>query len=630
MRATPAVPPEDTESLLAKGAQALHVDGDLRAAREFFDTAYRRAEEDDQAEAMAAAVVGLSGLWVQEQRTAAGVEVLLARLRRTLTRCRPGSLAALRVRVRLAGEHDYPIGAHEGMVRMLGEARRSDDPVACAEALSLAHHCVLGPEHGALRRDLAAELLGQSSRSGRRGDLLMGLLWQVADLFLAGDPHAERRLGCLRRELARRDHLAVRFVASAFEVMLAIRAGRFAEAEALASACAARGTAAGDVDATGWFGAQLMAIRWYQGRLPELAALIDEVARSDTLSPNDNSFFAALAVASALAGDFRAAAGAVAKLGDLDDLPRSSIWLVTVSSAAEAAFLLGDTDLAATTYRLLRPFAGLPVMASLGVACFGSAHHPLGVAALTTGDLDAAVAHFRAAVERNLAIGHWPAVVLSRLRYAQALTLRALPSDVLLARQHHDAALEEAAAMGMAVPDESRKPRPAVSCVRQDNWWRVELGRRVAVVDHCVGMAHLATLTANPGVEVPAVALIGSPGTERLAEGSRQPVLDSTALHQYRRRLARLKAELAAWDPDGEPADVRAEHDWLLAELHHGSGLGGRARPFADGGERARVAAGKAIRRALARISAADPAIGTHLRGTVHTGVRCSYRPAST
>jgi hypothetical protein len=65
-----------------------------------------------------------------------------------------------------------------------------------------------------------------------------------------------------------------------------------------------------------------------------------------------------------------------------------------------------------------------------------------------------------------------------------------------MARQHHDTALEEAAAMGMAVPDEGRNPRPAVSCVRQDDRWRVELGGRVAVVDHCVGMAHLATLTA--------------------------------------------------------------------------------------------------------------------------------------
>jgi hypothetical protein len=36
---------------------------------------------------------------------------------------------------------------------------------------------------------------------------------------------------------------------------------------------------------------------------------------------------------------------------------------------------------------------------------------------------------------------------------------------------------------------------------------------------------------------------------------------------------------------------------------------------------------GKAIRRALARITEADPVIGEHLRQAVHTGVRCSYWP---
>ena len=48
---------------------------------------------------------------------------------------------------------------------------------------------------------------------------------------------------------------------------------------------------------------------------------------------------------------------------------------------------------------------------------------------------------------------------------------------------------------------------------------------------------------------------------------------------------------------------------------------------FPDQGERARVAVGKAIRRALARITETDPILGEHLRQTVHTGVRCSYWP---
>ena len=57
------------------------------------------------------------------------------------------------------------------------------------------------------------------------------------------------------------------------------------------------------------------------------------------------------------------------------------------------------------------------------------------------------------------------------------------------------------------------------------------------------------------------------------------------------------------------------------------AGLGGRTRAFPDQPERARVAVGKAIRRALVKIAEADAVIGEHLRQTVHTGVRCSYWP---
>jgi hypothetical protein len=49
----------------------------------------------------------------------------------------------------------------------------------------------------------------------------------------------------------------------------------------------------------------------------------------------------------------------------------------------------------------------------------------------------------------------------------------------------------------------------------------------------------------------------------------------------------------------------------------------------ADGLDAALVAGirAQAIRRALARITEADPILGDHLRQTVHTGVRCSYWP---
>lgn len=434
------------DDALAAGEHALLEDGDLRTGREHFETAYTSAERTGDAVGLARAALGLGGLWVHEHRTAAASASLLTRLRHAIQQIDPGSALGHRLHARLAAELDYADGTHDRILAAAGRTRAAGDPVAHAEALSLAHHCLLGPDHTRLRRALAAELVGVSGRSGRRTDLVMGVLWDTVDHFLAADPHAERRLGELQDLLAARKHLAAGFVADALGVMLAIRAGRFREAEAGAQACAELGQAAGDSDALGWYGAQLVAVRWFQGRLGELVPVLDGLMHSPTLSVIDNSYYAALAVAAAWSGDRRTAAGALARLcgEDIGALPRSSTWLISLCGAAEAAYLLDDRATAARIHELLAPFGHLPAMASLGIACFGSVHQPLGTTALTAGDPDAAVRHLQAAVRHNLALAHWPAVVLSRRRHAEALRRRGRPGDAAAADRELAAADEEA------------------------------------------------------------------------------------------------------------------------------------------------------------------------------------------
>jgi DNA-binding SARP family transcriptional activator len=453
--AVTALPSEDAAgSALAAGSRALYVEGDLGASRQQFEIAYGLAGQAGDGTGMARAVLGMCGLWVHEHRTATSTSQVRTRLAQALASVDPGSPEALRLRVRIAGETDYKEARHEDILALLKETRRATDPAVHAEALSIAHHCVLGPDHASLRQALSLELIGESHRTGRRVDRLMGLLWHTVDLFLAGDPHAERRLVELERELAERNHLAVGFVAGALRVMLTIRTGRFEDAEEQAKACAELGLAAGDADAMGWYGAQMVAIRWLQGRLTELLPLLDELVHSTTLSAIDNSYFAALAVTAAQAGDRRKAAGALARLVShgLAELPRSSTWLVSMNGVAEAAQLLGDGSAAAQVYDLLVPYADLPVMPSLAIACFGSSHRALGVAALTMGRLDLAVDHLHTAVQHNMALGHWPAVVASRTGYARALTARGGPGDAVAATRELATAAADAAALGMPAP----------------------------------------------------------------------------------------------------------------------------------------------------------------------------------
>ncbi|GAA3440893.1 hypothetical protein [Planomonospora venezuelensis] len=646
--AASTAPGDGIGPLLLDGVRARCADGDLRSSREHFEAAYRAAENGDDGPAAASAVLGLSGLWVHEHRGMTAGASIEARLRHALTMVDPRSPLALRLRVRLAAEADYRSGGHAAVVAMLEEARRAGDPTARAEAASLAHQCLLGPGQSETRHELARELIAASFRTSCRGDLLMGLLWRTLDHVLDADPHAERHLAELRGLLARQDHLAVGFVVRAIEVMLGIRAGRLAQAEAEAAACAEQGVRAGDPDAANWYGAQLVAIRWYQGRIAELAPMLAEAVNSPELSAVDNAYLAALAVAAATAGDRRQAAGALARLRgrDLALLPRSSTWLAAMFGIVETAHLLGDAETSAAAYELLGPFARLPMVVSLGVACFGSARHSLGVAALTMGDAQRAVGHLQAAVRDNLAMGHWPAAALSRMRWAQALVLRAGDGDAAEAGRQLEAAMREAAELGMVLPAGrevhvavtaagSGGRRPLVGCRREGRRWTVGLGRRSVQVEHSLGMAYLATLLANPRYEIPAVELAAGPVPHNEAvvaagAGTAQRALDEEAVRAYRRRLSLLQEELDEHEAANDIAraeQVRAERDWLIDELASATGLAGRARNFTDNEERARVSVGKAIRRAVARIAAADPIIGEELRTTIRTGRLCCYQP---
>jgi hypothetical protein len=630
-----ADPADGLGAALARGAGARDVDGDLRASRQSFERAYQLAEEAGDTQAMALAALGLAGLWVSERRTVTAAVQLEARLEHVLSLLEPQSGLALRIRTRLAGEADYLSGGHEAILGALGTARATADPELLAEALSLAHHCLLGPEHVQRRRDLAVELIKTSFRTGRRSDLLMGLLWRTVDSYAAGDPHAGRHLGELRDQLGQQNHLAVAFVVSAIDVMLAIRAGRLDDAESLARVCAESGAAAGDVDHDWWAGAQLVTIRWYQGRLAELLPVLRDRVHSPDLSAVDNSAVAALAVAAALGGDLPTAASSLGTLcgSDLAGLPRSSSWLVTMNGIVEAAYLLGDADASARAYELLSPHAGLPMVGSLGITCFGSVHQALGVASLTLGRADAAIDHLRVAVRSNLALAHWPAVVATRRRLAQAYRLRGQPADADAERSELETATAEAAALGLPALDAlTAGPSGTVAeCRRVGRKWRLAWQDRSVLIEDSIGMAHLAVLLANPRQEIPAADLAAGLAALSAAghRGPAHPVLDQAALAEYRHRLKRLDAELDRLEPgDEEDRDAaRAERDWLLAQLAGAAGFGGRVRSFPDQGERARVAVGKAIRRALTRITEADPILGGHLRQTVHTGVRCSYWP---
>jgi tetratricopeptide (TPR) repeat protein len=620
--------------LLVERADAVLACGRLNEARAAFEIA---AEHAADPVLLARAVLGFGGVWVHEHRNAAVRQQMFARQRRALDTL-PDNELSLRCRlsVRLAAEAVYEGDDVSVVLDALAETRKLGDHGAIAEALSLTHHAMLGPEHAIQRLELAEEQIAVASSAGDGILALFGELWRTTDLYLLGDPRADRSLTELRQRSATLGVATTGYIVACMDVMRLIRAGRLDEAEAAAEPCLKLGLEVGDADALGYYGGQLLTIRWLQGRDGELADLVAETLASATLTTVEYAFRASAVSVLAHAGRLTEARAALAPLRELGlaNIPRSSTWLAAMGALVEAAAQLDDADLAEEAADELRPFADLPVMASLAVSCFGAVSRSLGVAALTMGDPDTAVAYFEHAVATNVRLDNRPATAVSRGQLAEALIARGRHGDIPRARALLVDAAKAARLMHMPMRAEiwqataaalTPSSAPATLRRRGRDGWTLHSGQSARELPDLVGLDYLAQLLENSGHDLTAMDLAGA-----TAVTGRQDLLDSSAVDAYRQRVRELAGDIddAEADADLVTAErLRLERDALSDELAKTFGLGGRMRGFSSTPEQARTAVRKAIKRAIDAIAAADPVLGDNLRSSISTGTVCRFTP---
>ena len=646
--------------LLVPWAQAALLGGRLGEARVRFDRATSAAETAGDPVLFAEAALGLGGHWLNEHRAPVDRARVLGLQRAALARL-PASHEALRCRLvaRLAAEEVYDGGPVAPVRDALAAARRSGDPGALAEALSLCHHALLAPDFASSRIQLADELVRVAAEGGHGVLGLMGLCWRAVDLILLGHDRATRALEDLRARADALECQNILYIVDVLDVMLLIRAGRLDDAEAAAARCFDRGVAVGEVDAIGYLGAHTLAIRWIQGRDAEILDAAEEVAASNTLIEAEFGFRATAAAIAARAGLHERARAGLGRLcaRGLAALPRSSTWLAGMAAIVEAAAIEGDLAVVREAYELLGPFADLPVMPSLGVICLGSTERFLGVAARAMGETDRAITHFERAIAADRRLGNRPLAAIAAADLASTLAGRSQPGDGARSAALWDRAIRDADCMGMTARAEawrresSAATEPSVRAVavghvaggngsaggahpelhgsmrRHGRGWLVELGDRRAVVPDLVGMAYLTELVAHPAQPISALTLAGGAGSGQ----PRHEIIDRQARDAYAVRARELAGDLAEAEADndlGRADRIRVELDAVVAQIEEAAGLGGRPRAFADEHERARTAVRKAIKRAIDEIGGADPVIGEILDAAVVTGSLCMYTPA--
>lgn len=631
--------PARRAEVLLEWADALQVCGRLADARRVYERGAAAAERAAEPLARARAALGLGGFWLDEHRDQVDRERVLGVQRSALDGL-PAHAKGLRARltVRLAAEAVYDGAAIEPVLDALAAARQLGDPRVLAEALSNSHHAMLAPEHLDDRRSLAEELIRVASAAGDDLRVLSGLLWKVVNMFHAGDRRAPRVLDELRRRTDAIGCRSISYIVAAIDVMQLIRDGRLDDAEVVAHECFEFGVDVGDADATGYYGAHLLTIRWLQDRDGELLDLARSISTSSTLVVPEFAFAAATAGIAARAGCIDEAAASLRVLcaDGLDALPRSSTWLSGIVNITEAAWTIGDAGVAREAYRLLEPFAARPAMPSLAVSCSGLVERALGLAALTFADAALAVDHLSRAVTGNIDLGNRPMTVIARADLATALVVRDRPGDRALAIIEFRRAAVAAVEIGMGARAEAWRRRAAelsdvgdrddVVLRRDGSRWVVDLDDRQVTVPDLVGVGYLGDLLANPGHEIAALELCGGSAVE----GAHHELIDRQALAAYRRRVNEIDALLETAHRAGRGTPVlglNEEREALRAELSSVLAPSGRSRRFTDSEERARTAVRKAITRAIDVIAAADDGLGSELRATVTTGRSCTYVP---
>ena len=110
------------------------------------------------------------------------------------------------------------------------------------------------------------------------------------------------------------------------------------------------------------------------------------------------------------------------------DLAFDANWLSAQAEVAEAIVVLEDPTHAQRIYDRLAPYAGRPATSGRAVMSYGAIDRHLGGLAAVLGRRDAAVAHLRAAIDRNAELG----CTVWRLHSEHRLN-RVAPDDALAA-----------------------------------------------------------------------------------------------------------------------------------------------------------------------------------------------------
>ncbi len=525
----------------------------------------------------------------------------------------------------------------------LAAAREAGDQRVLAEVLFRRCFTIAEPGTVAERLRLAAELRRLAERLDDPMVRLRAALESARVLFEAGRTDAVDEARRLIELAPHTGSAFAAYLATHFEAVLLQREGRYEEAETAALRGAERGAAVAP-DAMAIFSALVLAIRWDQGRLGELAEAAVELASQPGL---DLGHRALIPLALAEAGredDSRQALDAAVQDGL--PVPENALALVAATLWAEGCVRIGHRAGAELALERLAPWRELYVFS--GSSLMGCVARPCAALAALLGRDDAAARDFRLAEAIDARVGAVGPQARTWLDHGRWLLTQGdaeqgrdrLERARGAAAEHGFAGLLAAAEAALGAPARSTAGRASAELTREGDVWTLDFDGRITRLKDAKGLHHLVALLRSPGVEQHALDLVGGGGTTTAASaeglevradtGDAGPALDDQAKRQYRARLEELREELEEAEAFNDPeraARAREELEWIGQALSQAVGLGGRDRPQSSDAERARVNVTRAIKTVVKRVAEHDERAARALDKGVRTGLFCVYEP---
>lgn len=298
-------------------------------------------------------------------------------------------------------------------------AQRLNDPVTMVHALESRLKSAVRPDVLDQTIADAEEIIRQSDIVGDSYMAILGHWWRIDGMLGKGDIAAVDESIGLGSQFARERGEPRRvWEALCFQTMRALLAGRYEEAERLATEALDVGRRPAPRPSWSTYVEHMFIIRREQGRLAELDTDLRERVEVYGNYPFFHALLVLLLVDTGRVDDARDEFDRLAE-HDFADIPRDVMWLATIALLAEMASRLEDIPRSRMLYELLRPYPDRAIVPDAIEFCLGSSSHFIGMLAATLDLHDEATHAFEAAIAMNARMGARPYVAHSSYEYAR-------------------------------------------------------------------------------------------------------------------------------------------------------------------------------------------------------------------